>query len=659
MAEQDPNIGRIAVTPDNQQVLWTGQGWIPAGSRDAIPFLRGAKALRDPNVVESFGAGMSNIAEGARQLVGANSQQRDKEVADSRQIFRDNATTMDQLASIAGEAVMTAPLGGTVGASAGLLGRMGVGAAAGGAAGALSFAEDAEERGTNALSGIVGGGVFGAVAPALVNLGRKGARGAVRKARKLFSLMPAQTRAAVDDLVNQAAESAGVAAGSLNAAARDDIRRLAISAVVDGAEVSPEMLARRIRANAAGFVDDTAPTLGQVTRDPVQIGTERNIAKLEGGDELARRFQNQQAQMQRTLRGLSGGQELDPFTAGTLAQNAVNRVSKRLQDGVKAAYQRARDNYGDGSELSLDAFRTHTGSVLRDFEDVLPAGVKTRISQIANGERQLIPEELEKLDKLVTDAVGPQASAAEYTASNLMKRELVRVWGDSGYAEAKKLASQRFRMIGRRQGINAQLMQSASDEPQHVLRKMMGGSIKDLQSLKRMIGDEPEWNDLQKAVLQKITAKAFTNADDPLSVGGFKAATFRNEILKNIGKRRLNLIFGEEQAAKLQQLAHVSDDLFNLPAGHTANLSNSGVLVATGFMRLLQLTAQTKLGVPLRMFGVGRTVADPTQTGRALSGATAASALPERPLLDALGRGVSASGGAVGTSEAVDQAVSN
>lgn len=656
MANQndDPNIGRIAVTPDNQSILWTGQGWIPAGSREAIPFLRGAGNL-DPNKLEAVGAGASNIYEGARQVFGLSSPEREAEVAENKAIFNDNASTSDKVAEFVGEAAMTAPLGGVAGAGRSLVTRAALGGAAGGASGGLAFAEEDRDRVRNTAFGLIGGGVFGAIAPSLVRGLESGSRASVRQFRRLFNLLPKRARAEVDKLVEQSVEMGKTGVKSTDDALREDIRRLAFEAKVNGSDVTPEMLARQARAKSAGFAGDTGPTLGQLNRDPLQIGTEKNIAKLEGGEKLATLFENQEAQMSRVLKSMAAGDELDSEAAGLLAQNAVKRVSTRLQDGVKAAYQKAADNYGDGAELSLDSFRKHMGSVVNDFEDSISGDVKRRIADFASESRPLVPEELVKLDQLITGSVGPSVAPNQYTAANLLKRELVRIWGDSGYADAKKLASQRFRLIGRRQGINARLLADESDESAKVLNKMMTGSWRDLVSLKRMIGNEPEWQDLQSAVLQKIVARSFSNADDPLSTSGFKPAVFRNLIHQKIGKRRLTHIFGEEGAEKLRNLANVSDDLFNLPRGHSANLSNSGVFVAQGFMRLLQLLGQTKLGARVDFIGAGAKRADKAIARQAISGLPGPSPRPSRPIIDALTLDSAAAIGGLGSRRAIEE----
>lgn len=571
--------GTLVQTPSNDMLVWDGQQWLPHGDPAAIAALRDSAQL-DPNKLESLGAGMADVYYGARQLTGTLSPEREAEVLDDRRVFDRNASTSDQIMRVGGQAAMAAPAGVIpgVGAAAGLTGagaRALGGAAAGALTGGVLLAEDGAERARNLTAGTVGGAVGGVVMPKVFEGAGALTRSARRSFRRAWGSASPTVRRTIDAQIDDAAYIAG--AGNLDAGVRDGLRRASMRAFANGEEVTPAMLARRLRAEAAGFTDEAAMTRGQMSRNPVEYGTEHNLAKLPGGEALETRRAAQVDRMRALAEDVKTAPgRVDSFDAGELSERAVKRVARRMQDHVRRAYETAQASYGDGAQLSVEAFQARMGSVLRDFEDAVPAAVRNRIGQLASGQRDFTPLELEKLDKLISGAISPTAEPNQFMAARLLQRELVRVWGDSGYAQAKKLASERFRKLGRRTSTANRLLHDKM-EPDQVVDTLMRGRVRDIRSLSSLIGDEPEWDQIGDAVLQKVISKSFANSADALSSGRFSPAAFTRQI-DDMGTHRLRAIFGPERARKLQNLARVADDLFAFPQGHTANLSNSTIV---------------------------------------------------------------------------------
>lgn len=616
-------VGDIYVTPENKQVLWTGQAWIDAGGRDAIPFLRESASL-NPSALASVGRGMLDISQGAQQLVGALSPEDEARIRQDRELFDRGATGVDQGFRIGGQIAATAPLGGIAGIGRGLIGRTVAGAGTGGSAGALMFADKQGDRATNTVLGTVGGGVGGAVAePLLRGIGRLTGE-SLKGFRRVWLTLSGSARQNIDDRVTQSLRAAGVDPASLDSTLRQSLRNQVLRATAAGDDLGDEALARGARAQAAGFTDDAAPTRGQLTRLGTDFGDERNMAKLEGGEELQARFLAQERRFGEQLDELRPAARVgDRFEAGELAEQAIKRRAEQLQEGVRDAYKTARASYGDGAELSHDAFVSRMSGVLKDFEDATPGEVKARILQIANGPRDLNPLELEKLDKLITGSIGPVATGNQKTAATVLKRELVRIWGDSGYAEAKRLASERFRALGANQQSTANRLLSGRLEPDQVVNRLETGPLRDLVKLRSLIGNEPEWEQLGDAVIQKLISKSYRAGGDTGS-GVFLPGQFSRAV-ENMGSRRLEIIFGKERGGQLMRLSKVAHDLFTEPSMSTANRSNTAITQARGLMSMLRSLIDSALPGRLSLPSGGASVA-PAQVGRALQPGSGAAA---------------------------------
>ena len=64
-------------------------------------------------------------------------------------------------------------------------------------------------------------------------------------------------------------------------AAKDKLIKEANASIKNTGTFGANALVRKFRAESVGFIDDAAPTTGQVTRDPRVWGKEVNIAKGE------------------------------------------------------------------------------------------------------------------------------------------------------------------------------------------------------------------------------------------------------------------------------------------------------------------------------------------------------------------------------------------
>lgn len=597
MAQNGPTPGEVWATPDGKQYLWTGQGWIDGRSPQAAQFLVQNNRL-DPTAFESFGAGMSDVWEGARWAVGASTPERDAQVAEDRALFQAGATSgLDKAANLAGKIVMgagiTAPVVYAGGES--LIGRSVAGGAAGGFEGYVRPADSGAQRFMNTTVGAVTGAAAAAAAPPVMQwLGKQAGKG-TQWVRRLMTGASPRARAAVDSTIDDAARVVGISASDIDSGLRDRMRAQVLSAMSEGEELTGQQLARRLRAEMAGFTGDAAPTRSQVTRVGAQFGDERNLARTQQGDALASRFANQEARANEIMEGFkSRPGAVDPLSGLEAGERAVRRRAGELQAGVSQAYDSARAGYS-ATGIDAAAFERRMSGVMREWEDSLPTAVRNRVAELREGGRVLEPLELEKLDKLVNSSISPIASDAEHTAAAVMRRELVRLWGDSGYEQAKRLASERFRLLGGSPKSLANRMRREQLAPNQIVSVLQSGHLRDVQRLKRLIGNEPEWDQLGDAVLQKMISKAFSNAGDELGGQALRPRVLVN-MIEEMGQRRLNVLFGEQRGRALWNFSKSVNDLFTSPSGSTENFSNTAITQARGLLTLMRWAMGTPAG---------------------------------------------------------------
>lgn len=558
-----------------------------------------------PGAFASMGRGIQDVAAGVGQLTGTlpqvqnaltyfpggasagsmagqtDQQAADAELQDVTQYEQAQGPGMDGW-RVAGQAVGSSPLAALPGASAGagLLARTGAGALAGGASGGLLYAKNGEERFTNTVGGAVGGGLFGAAAPALTKAAGKAAQFVGDVGRKANGLLRGTTINAT--LVRQAEDAAREAGVKLEDVGEAYTKRIALQAkqaLDNGQPFDFKSAVQAAEAEKFGFAGEAAMTRGQATRNPQIFSNERNLAKRPQGQVLADRFNAQQANAERYMTDLAKAPDLDPIDAA----DGLRVLAKSRADAMQSKVGEAYRAVPTGGQFPSDSLKNRTGAILNDFEDKVSAGVKRRITELTSEESTRIPsmDELIKLDKLINDTMPPGSDLASDVAAGRLKKALIDVMGDAAdaqgdeptkqaYLAAKKMAAERFEKIGKRGGLVSQMVDGRID-PKDIPGKILGGKTDDLAHLKRFILDgengEESWS-----VIQRMTENHIKDA--ATKSGDFSQAAYNNAI-KGIKRHRLVQIFGEQRADELIGFGKTANKIFSIPPFHTVNVSNS------------------------------------------------------------------------------------
>lgn len=497
----------------------------------------------EPSPVERFAKGAASLAAGINQLLppemGGFTPEQEASFAAGRRLYEQALPPGIDWPALAGEAAVATPFMALpqVGLGGGLLGRTAAGVGGGGIGGGALFAESPQERLSNIVAGAAGGGLGAAAIPPLARAvgGAAGAMGA--------PLGFGQARAA------RALEALG-----------------------------PEAQERMAQAERFGFTGEAMPTRGQLTQDPMQLGEEFNLAAAqEVGAPLAARRTAQELQTEAALGELQAGAggPIAPGEAGAQVMEAAQQRAADWQLDVQQRYEAAKAARPD-ARIAGDRLKTALQDVVKERRNSIPPDVRRRIKELTKAEGGIEPVELENLDKLMSDYVGPDR--ARNAAIRIMKDRIRNVMDDFAgeyggiYREAVGEASKRFRAMGKLKDVTNQLVREAID-PIKVVPRIKSAGLKELTALRDFVSDAaPEqWQALRSGILSDVIEKTTQG-------GRFSQATY-NRALRQVGRERMKILFGEEATNDLFDFGRVVQDLYGLPKRGVPNVSGSGIRV--------------------------------------------------------------------------------
>lgn len=192
------------------------------------------------------------------------------------------------------------------------------------------------------------GAATGAVAtPVLGKATEAAAKGIKTVAQRVATPPGVNVEVAVNNVLRQA-PTEGMDAAQLPKVVLDSVRRQVGEALQAKQALQPAAILRKAQAEAVGLTGDAAPTLGQVTRDPIQFAQEKNLSGVAlntgrgQGNPLSDRFQAQAKALQGVF-DLAGAREAtDRVTGGQTIIDALKAYDVPIKAGVDGAYENAR-----------------------------------------------------------------------------------------------------------------------------------------------------------------------------------------------------------------------------------------------------------------------------------------------------------------------------
>lgn len=364
-----------------------------------------------------------------------------------------------------------------------------------------------------------------------------------------------------------------------------------------GAAEADQVQQMLVTAREFGFEGDSAPTVGQATRDPDQLRFENEAAKTEPGAALQERRQNQQAQLGRIFDekeedysdGLAFADDDDQGRAVQAALEARKAQRKKERD---ALYKEAREA-GELDEM-IEVPRINTALMqLNELEDIVPANkVVTQMAQKqglidADGNPQKVQvQQIENFREFVNkayDYADPRERMERGKVIAALDSALDNAPSGKKYKAARANASA-FRdeffnsPLARDMTRNKTNANVTAVDPAKVYQKIRNSSLQEIEQLRNTMMATPEgqrqWGGIQARMIQDIRSKTFGTQQDGARNQLATPSTFIKEIQKLSRSGKLRAILGNKEAQSMEDLAQLVSDLMTSPPG-TANHSNT------------------------------------------------------------------------------------
>ncbi|UEP23101.1 hypothetical protein LL999_22925 [Burkholderia ambifaria] len=323
------------------------------------------------------------------------------------------------------------------------------------------------------------------------------------------------------------------------------------------------------------------PTLGQITRDPMQFAQEMNMRGVpEVGAPLTQRFNAQNTQLQQNLYGLAG-RPSDTFAAGSQLQQTLRSIDDQMAGQVRSAYEAARASSGKNLDVPLQGLAQDYAQVLNDFGDKVPSGVRNNFNQLGlmSGTQQktFSIENAENLLKVINanQSNDPATNAALGRLRSSVKSAILNADDKGGvYAGARQLAAQRFALHEQVPALEAASSESVAPDD-FVRRFVTNGKTNDVLSLANLLREQNRPSTLQemRSQIGGQLAKAGFGAN-PAGDAKFGPAAYANA-LRNMGDTKLSAFYTPDEIAQLHTIGRVGGYINSHPAAAPVNTSNT------------------------------------------------------------------------------------
>jgi muramidase (phage lysozyme) len=450
-------------------------------------------------------------------------------------------------------------------------------------------------KGGQALGGAVAGAVLTPVASRVADFLGNQAAGIAQRLRGRFT-----SQADVDGQILRAIQEAGPEMGIRDLSEIPEnvlagVRQQVQAAMRSGEVPDPAALVRRADFDTLSI----PPTRGQVTRDPMQFATERNMRGIDlggGRNPLADRFSEQNRLLVGEFDRMGAAQADTPFSAGNSLMNALREADAPARAAVDDAYNAARGMAGVNADIPAAPLAQRYGEVLSDFgNDVLPGAVRQRLERIglADGRQTaaLTVGDAEDIIRVINRNYDPmnrvQARALDELRAGVLASvdDLAAAGSQIGpeaaqaFSAARGVAADRFGRIESSPALKAAL--DGADPEKFVQKYLLGATTEETRAMGRILAnDEGAIQQARAQVAEYLRSAAFgpnATGDTPMAVSRYMSA------LQKMGREKLSALFSPEEVARLEAVGRVGQYITTQPAGAAVNNSNT----ASATMNLL------------------------------------------------------------------------
>lgn len=444
-----------------------------------------------------------------------------------------------------------------------LAGATGVGALEGLVSGGLEYspqgAGSAEDIMNTGISG-----AFGAAAPAFMRAGSQ----AVGKVIEFVKRLGGDVRSDVD--VDTAIEimfrEEGIDPENVSDAYKQQLKE-SISSSMETSNLSQEALGRKALFDKLGFEGDSAPTTGQLTRDPLQLAEEERLKASHTGEEpFTRRHTAQRKQfikLKDQMDDAIGGLSVDDTESASNFFNKVDNIWRDTQTVVSKLYDtaiKANPNTTarpDNLVAFLDDMKMygdHEGAAGKDIYNQMRTFIKNTMTDnegnLTGANMRVVENMRKRLVKMHKSNDADKRYFAKEATEALGKD--IDEAGDI-FAEARRAASERFTQFESK--ALDKIRRDMVNESGFVKNQIIGGRVKDINRMRDLMlrnGGEQEWVDIKGQAYRNIMSKAYGDIDSPEST--FSGARLKRH-LDRVGRTRLKAIFDDTEIERMYDIA--------------------------------------------------------------------------------------------------------
>jgi len=475
-------------------------------------------------------------------------------------------------------------------AAATTMGRVGVGAAAGAAGGALTPVTDtrgdfltmkATQAGVGALSGAMLAPVLGKLSDAVG-----------RRLQGYTDRQELSRRASVeaDRAIEEVLAEVGAKASDVPNALMQSLRMQATEALRTGRRLDPAALMRKADFDTVGI----APTRGQITRDPIQFANERNLRGVANvGEPLQARFSEQNRALAERVGGFGGKDAPAAYPAGERFVASLNEVDERLRKFVSTEYATARASTGRDLEVPLQGLAQDFEAITRDFGTKnIPGAIKVRMSELGlmGGTQKKVFSVADAEDLLQTinknyDPMRKAEAGALDTLRGAVKNAVLAADDQGGaFAKAREAAAKRFQLQEAVPALKAAVENKIAPDD-FVQRFLVNGKTNDVKALADVFRQENPGalREMREQVGGQLVRAAF--GENPAGDALFQPNRYA-KLLRDLGDEKLAAMFTRDEVWQMKALGRVGAYVNSTPAAASVNFSNNAGWALSAFSKV-------------------------------------------------------------------------
>lgn len=395
----------------------------------------------------------------------------------------------------------------------------------------------------------------------------------------------------ISELGPQAQQTFGAVTGASPNATLDPVKAQVARLLQENPNLNAAAATRAADFRSLGM----EPTLGQITRDPMQYAGELNMRGVRGvGDALTNRFSQQNSQLQQALNGLAGTPS-DAYQAGKSIVSSLKAIDDGMASQVSDAYAAARASSGKNLDVPLTGVAQDYANVLNNFGDKVPSGVRNNFDQLGllkgTQQKTFTIENAENLLKVINAnrSNDPATNVALDQLNRSVKNAILSADDQGGvFAPARQLAAQRFALQDQIPALEAASSGSINADD-FVRRFVTGGKTDQVTAMADLLRQHaPDaFSEARAQLGGQLALKAF--GQDVAGNAPFKPTGYLSQ-MRAFGPAKLGAFYTPEEIAQLNAIGRVGAYMNAFPASAPVNTSNTasaiGSLLGGGLKKL-------------------------------------------------------------------------